>query len=72
MINNIKKKIKDAGYSMKWLAQNKLDIHHTELSNICAGRRRPSNTTLRKLSRILRCKMSDLYKKEGIDNDTRD
>ena len=70
MINNIKKKIKDAGYSMKWLAENKLHIHHTELSNICANRRKPTNQTLRKLSRILRCKMSDLYK-EGSNNDTR-
>ena len=68
MINNIKQRIKNAGYSMKWLAKEKLNIHHTELSNICAGRRKPTNSTLRKLSRVLRCKMSDLYQ-EGSLND---
>ena len=59
--NNIKSKIKESGLSMKFLAQEKLNLHHTELSNICAGRRKPKTETLRKLSRILRCKMSDLY-----------
>tara|TARA_Y100001963_G_C6766303_1_gene442454 strand:+ start:664 stop:864 length:201 start_codon:yes stop_codon:yes gene_type:complete len=63
--NEIKKRIKEAGYSLKWIAQQKLNIHHTELSNICAGRRKPKTETIRSLSRFLRCKMTDLYEERS-------
>jgi ribosome-binding protein aMBF1 (putative translation factor) len=65
IINNIKAKIKEAGYSLKWIAQQKLNIHHTELSNICAGRRKPKTKIIRSLSRFLRCKMTDLYEERN-------
>ena len=63
--NDIKKRIKDAGYSCKFIAEKKLNIHHTELSNICAGRRIPTRKTLSKLSRILRCKITDLWEERS-------
>mgnify|MGYP003109997551 FL=1 len=63
--NDIKKRIKDAGYSCKFIAEQKLNIHHTELSNICAGRRTPTRKTLSKLSRILRCKITDLWEERS-------
>lgn len=64
IINNIKSKIKESGYTCRYLAK-RLGLHHTELSNICAGRRKPKTETIRSLSRILRTKMSDLYEERS-------
>ena len=64
IINNIKAKIKEKGYTCRFLAK-KLNLHHTELSNICAGRRQPKTETIRSLSRLLRCKMTDLYEERN-------
>ena len=64
IINNIKAKIKEKGYTCRFLAK-KLELHHTELSKICAGRRKPKTKIIRSLSRILKCKMVDLYEERN-------
>tara|TARA_R100001230_G_C5627387_1_gene135707 strand:- start:207 stop:416 length:210 start_codon:yes stop_codon:yes gene_type:complete len=68
VINNLKKKIQESGFSSKFLAENVLNVHKTELSNWIAGRRKPKTEHIRKLAKKLRCKMSDLYE-ERSQND---
>lgn len=65
IINNIKQMIKKSGYSCKYIAEERLGVHKTELSNWIAGRRKPRTKHIRSLSRILRCKMSDLYEERS-------
>ena len=64
IINNLKTKIKESGYTAKYLAENVLFVHKTELSNWIAGRRRPKKQHIKALAKHLRCKMSDLYYEE--------
>ena len=66
MINeNLKNKIKESGYTAKYLAEKVLFVHKTELSNWIAGRRQPKREHIRILAKKFRCKMSDLYEERS-------
>tara|TARA_Y100000817_G_C16813086_1_gene525147 strand:- start:6 stop:230 length:225 start_codon:yes stop_codon:yes gene_type:complete len=59
MSNNIKHYIKKNGLQNTYIAQQ-LGCHRTEISQWIAGKRKPSRDRLKKLARILRCRMQDL------------
>ena len=65
IINNLKTKIQESGYTAKYLAEKVLFVHKTELSNWIAGRRKPKHDHIRILAKKLRCKMSDLYEERS-------
>ena len=60
MENHIKEFARKEGRNNVWLAKE-LGCHRTEISQWIAGRRKPSRERLRRLAKLLRCNMSDLY-----------
>ena len=60
MENNLKEIINEKGYKNKFIA-DQLGVHDTEPRQWVAGRRRPRNDQIKKLARILGCKVKDLY-----------
>ena len=58
-LNNVKLYILKSGLKNRFLAQE-LGCHETEISQWIAGRRKPSHERLKKLSKLLKCNMSDL------------
>ena len=59
MENRLKEIINNSGYKQTFLA-SQLGVHKTEISQWIAERRRPSHNRLKKLSKLLKCRMSDL------------
>ena len=59
-MNKLKEVIINSGYKNTFLAQQ-LGVHSTELSQWIADRRRPRNEQIRELSRLLKCKIKELY-----------
>mgnify|MGYP003139365547 CR=1 FL=1 len=60
MENRIKEVIQEKGYLLKHIA-SKIGVSKTDMSNYIANRRKPSSSRLTKLSRVLNCKVTDLY-----------
>ena len=58
-MNHIKERITDSGLKNHYIARE-LGCHKTEISQWIAERRRPSHNRLKKLSKLLKCRMSDL------------
>lgn len=61
MLNRIKENILKSGYTNKHIAKV-LGVHQTEVSQWISGRRILPKEKRGKLARLLKCKMSDLYK----------
>ena len=59
-MNKLKELIQESGYKQNFIAQQ-LDVHRTEISQWIADRRRPRNEQIRELSRLLKCKIKELY-----------
>ena len=59
-MNRLKEIIQKSGYKQNFIAQ-KLWVHRTEISQWIADRRRPRNDQIRELSKLLRCKIKELY-----------
>tara|TARA_B100000519_G_scaffold36385_1_gene26145 strand:- start:362 stop:556 length:195 start_codon:yes stop_codon:yes gene_type:complete len=57
--NNLKKMIQESGFKQKFIA-DKIGVSEISLSYWIIGQRNPSRDHLRSLSKLLRCKMSDL------------
>ena len=66
MVNNIKEKIIESGYTQNHIAKQ-IGVHFSEISQWVAGRRKPNRERRKALARNLRCKMSDLYLEESND-----
>lgn len=59
-MNNIKKCILKSGFKNTYIAEQ-MGVHDTEISNWIAGRRTMTKDKVRKLAKLLKCKMTDLY-----------
>ena len=64
-MNNIKKVIWDSGLRKNYIAE-KMGIVPSNISNWISGDRRPSKSNIRKLCKLLGCKVRDLFP-EGIN-----
>ena len=60
MENNLKQIINNRGLKQSWLSEQ-LGVHHTEPSQWIAGRRRPRNDQIKKLAKLLKVRVKDLY-----------
>ena len=58
--NNIKKYIDKSGYKSNYIA-NQVGCFPSDISHYIAGNRMPNRERLKKLSKILKCRMKDLY-----------
>tara|TARA_R100000808_G_C2153091_1_gene162987 strand:+ start:1426 stop:1656 length:231 start_codon:yes stop_codon:yes gene_type:complete len=58
--NNIKEYIKKSGYKSYFIA-DKIGCNPSDISRWISGERRPSRERLRRLSKLLRIPMKDLY-----------
>ena len=60
MSNNLKEIINKRGLKQNWVCKE-LNVHNTEYSQWIAERRRPRNDQIKKLARLLKVKVKDLY-----------
>lgn len=58
--NNIKERIGKSGYKSKWIAEQ-VGCFPSDISRYISGERIPNKERLKKLSKLLKCKMKDLY-----------
>ena len=63
-MNNIKQVIWDSGYRKNWIA-GKIGVHPSHISMWISGDRKPSSERIRKMCKVLRCKVADLFP-EGV------
>ena len=59
-INNIKEYIEKSGYKSNHIAKQ-VGCFPSDISHYIAGKRMPNRERLKKLSKILKCRMKDLY-----------
>ena len=67
-MNNIKQVIRKKGYLKKYIAEQ-VGVHPSIISMWISEDRKPSKSRVRKLCKILKCKVLDLYP-GGIKNET--
>ena len=65
-MNNIKQVIWDSGYRKNYVAA-KIGVHPSHISMWISGDRKPSKPRVRKLCKLLNCKVKDLFP-EGVKN----
>ena len=65
-MNNIKQVIWDSGYRKNYVAE-KVGVHPSDISLWISGDRKPSSARVRKLCKLLNCKVKDLFP-EGVKN----
>ena len=58
--NNIKQYIDKSGYKSKWIAKQ-IGCFPSDISRYISGERVPNKDRLKKLSKLLKCRMKDLY-----------
>ena len=58
--NNIKEYIDKSGYKSKWIAAQ-VGCFPSDISHYVAGNRMPNRERLKRLSKILKCRMKALY-----------
>ena len=61
--HKLKAKIKESGLKVGYIS-DQLSIHRVTLSYYMSGLRNPGHEILKKISRIIKCKIGDLYDKE--------
>ena len=66
-MNNIKEVIRDSGYRKNFIAK-KIGAQPSHISMWIAGIRVPSNERIRKLCKVLNCKVRDLFP-EGVKDE---
>ena len=59
-MNNIKEIIKDRGLQLYWVAK-RIKAHPSHLSMWISEKRYPSHERLISMTKVLRCKVKDLY-----------
>ena len=67
-MNKIKEVIWNSGYRKNYVAEQ-LGVHPSDISMWISETRKPSKYRVRKLCKILKCKVLDLYP-GGIKNET--
>ena len=65
-MNNIKQAIWDSGYRKNYVAEQ-IGVHPSHISMWISGDRKPSSARVRKLCKLLNCKVKDLFP-EGVKN----
>ena len=65
-MNNIKQVIWDSGYRKNYVAEQ-IGVHPSHISMWISGTRKPSKPRIRKLCKLLSCKVMDLFP-EGVKN----
>ena len=65
-MNNIKQVIKDSGYRKNWIAEQ-IGVKPSHISMWIGESRKPSKERIRKLCKIVGCKVKDLFP-EGVNN----
>ena len=65
-MNNIKQVIKDSGYRKNWIAEQ-IGVKPSHISMWIGESRKPSKERIRKLCKIVGCKVKDLFP-EGVKN----
>ena len=65
-MNNIKQVIWDSGYRKNYVAEQ-IGVHPSHISMWISGTRKPSKPRVRKLCKLLNCKVKDLFP-EGVKN----
>ena len=63
-MNNIKQVIKDSGYRKNWIAEQ-IGVKPSHISMWIGESRKPSKERIRKLCKIVGCKVKDLFP-EGV------
>ena len=61
--HKLKEKIQQSGLKVGYIS-DQLNIHRGTLSYYMSGTRNPGHDILKKISRIIKCKIGDLYDKE--------
>jgi len=65
-MNNIKQVIKDSGYRKNWIAEQ-IGVKPSHISMWISSERKPSKERIRKLCKVVGCKVKDLFP-EGVNN----
>ena len=61
-MNSIKQVIWNSGYRKNYIAE-KVGVHPSHISMWISGTRKPNSARIRKLCKILNCKVRDLFPK---------
>ena len=60
--DKFKDKVKGSGYKTNWIAEQ-IGLHRVTMSYYFSGNLNPKRETLRKIAKLIRCRIGDFYDK---------